>query len=155
MHQLLLDTQPHKVQVQKERILSPDEIHRLLACSSGHTKDIILLALNTGMRLREILGLKWEDINLHQGHIKIRHSKSGGAQVIPMNPLVKETLFQLERTRNHYVFFDSRTGKPYNHIRTSFARALKGAGISGFRFHDLRHTAATYVWYWVEPTLPR
>ena len=141
----LSEVKRYKVHTQKERILSLEEVNRLLTCSNGHTKDIILLALNTGMRLREILGLKWEDVNLYQGHIKIKHSKNGKLRVVPVNLQVKETLSKIERFENPYVFFDSRTGKPYNHIRTSFARALKKAGISGFRFHDLRHTAATYM----------
>lgn len=150
----LSEVKPHKVHTQKERIPSLEEVNRLLACSNGHTKDIIIMALNTGMRLREILGLKWEDIDLPKGYIKIRHTKNGKLRIIPMNPVVKETLSRVKKTENPCVFFDPRTCKPYNHIRTSFARALKRAGITGFRFHDLRLPLLP-IWFWVGRTLLR
>lgn len=122
-----------------------EEIERVLACSNGHTKNIILVALNTGLRLREILNMKWENVNLYQDYITLRNTKSRKVRVIPMNQEVRNVFVSIDKTENPYVFFDPITGKPFNHIRTSFANTLKRAGISGFRFHDRRHTAATYM----------
>ncbi|HHT9134604.1 MAG TPA: tyrosine-type recombinase/integrase [Candidatus Avalokitesvara rifleensis] len=139
------EVKSYKVENRKERILTLEEIERLLACSNGHTRNIIILALNTGMRLREMLNIKWEDVNLIQGHITLRNTKNGRTRIVPMNQSVKNVIQSIEKTENAYVFYDRRTGKPFNHIRTSFAKVLKKASISGFRFHDLRHTAATYM----------
>lgn len=139
------EVKPYKVENRRERILSLEEIERLLACSNGHTRNIILVALNTGMRLREILGMKWEDVNLLQGHITLRNTKNGKGRTVAMSEEVGEVLKLVKKTENPYVFYDPKTGKPFNHIRTSFGKALERADISGFRFHDLRHTAATYM----------
>ncbi|HHT9119301.1 MAG TPA: site-specific integrase [Candidatus Hypogeohydataceae bacterium YC41] len=126
-------------------ILSPDDIKRLLTCSTGHTRATITVALNTAMRLREILNLVWEDVDLQQGRIVVRNTKTLKVRHIPVNIAVRDALTSIDRKDFPYVFPDPRTGKSYSNIRTSFATALKKAGISKLRFHDLRHTAASYM----------
>ncbi len=138
----------------KERILSTDEIRRLLAAACSHLKPILIIALNTGMRLREILTLKWENVNFAQSQILIeeRISKSRRARKVPMNPAVTEALKAIPR-KGQIVFFNEDTGQGFNSVRTAFLSACRRAkrdpadsadpGIQGVRFHDLRHTAAT------------
>lgn len=60
----------------KERILTPEEIQRLLAACNGHLKPIVILALNTGMRLREILYLKWSNIDSNRNIIIVPQANS-------------------------------------------------------------------------------
>ena len=73
----------------KERILSKEEINKLVNGSEGHMKEIILIALNTGMRKREILNLKWESVNIESSYIKTR-SKTKKIRIIPMNHALKD-----------------------------------------------------------------
>ncbi len=125
----------------RERILSGEEIERLLATASPRLRPVIVLALNTGMRLGEIVGLAWEHVDLSQGVLRLTHTKSGKDRWIPMNGLVRETLRRLPRS-GPYVFGGA---SGYCSVRTAWEGARDRAGLAGVRFHDLRHTAATQM----------
>jgi len=127
---------------QKERILSPEEIKLLLYEANDDLRPIILTALNTGMRLGEILSLKWSQVNFKAGFIQIEHSKSGKMRKIPMNDLLIQALQRVKRNDCEIVFMKNR--RPIKSIRTAWEMALKRAEILHCRFHDLRHTFATY-----------
>lgn len=126
---------------QCERVLSPEEIQRLLAACSSHSRPLVLLALNTGMRRGEILGLTWERVDLAGGVLTLTHTKNGKVRRVPMNALVRETLRTLPCS-GPYVFGGAQ---PYGAIKTAWLAACRRAGLAGVRFHDLRHTAATYM----------
>jgi len=130
---------------QVERILTLEEEERLLSTSADHLKPIIIFALNTAMRKKEILTLTWNDVDFENSIIKVKHtiSKSKKTKLVPMNSRVKTILLEqkLKSGRSEFVFiFD---GKPIKDIRRAFEKACLRAGIDGFRFHDLRHTAAS------------
>jgi integrase len=128
----------------KERILTPEEIQRLLAECHGHLKPIVQIALNTAMRLREILYLKWCNVDFNRNIIVVTQTKSSKNRNVPMNNLVIEALQAIER-KSEYVFCDPKTGEPYHSIKTTFSNALKRAGLTGVRFHDMRHLSATVM----------
>ena len=129
---------------QKERILTSEEIQRLLAECNGHIKPIVILALNTGMRLREVLYLKWSRIDFNRNIIIVTQTKSNKNRNIPMNGFVIKTIENIKRN-SEYLFCDTKTGEPFDSIKTSFGKALIRAGLVDVRFHDLRHTAATMM----------
>ncbi len=128
----------------KERILTPEEIQRLLVECNGHLRPIVQIVLNTAMRLREILYLKWCNVDFNRNSIIVTQTKSKKNRIVPMNDLVIEALQGIER-KSEYVFCDPETAKPYNSIKTTFGKAIKRAGLLGLRFHDIRHTAATIM----------
>ncbi len=128
----------------KERILTPEEIQRLLAECNGHLKPIVQIALNTAMRLREILYLKWNNVDFNRNIIVVTQTKSSKNRNVPMNDLVIEALQGIKR-KSEYVFCDPKTGEPYHTIKTTFSKALKRAELIGVRFHDLRHISATMM----------
>ncbi|MEK7369650.1 MAG: tyrosine-type recombinase/integrase, partial [Planctomycetota bacterium] len=136
-----------KVDNRKERILSSEEEKRLLVVAPQHLKPILLVALHTGMRLREILNLPWECVDLEQGVVAIRgaNSKNGRERKVPMNEVLKEVFTELYKGKDNlkWVFFNQDTQKPVGWVKRSFTTACKRAGIEGLRFHDLRHTFAT------------
>jgi len=114
----------------------------------GQLKDIIIIALNTGMSQEEILKLEWRNINLFRKTIITTRKKTAKTRTIPINDTVVELLKQRIRVRHingiEYVFFNSAgnmidTGK----LKKVFIKTVKDAGIENFRFHDLRHTFAT------------
>jgi len=131
-----------------ERILTPEEESRLLEVSEGYLKDIIIIALNTGMRQGEILGLKWDWIDFEKNFISIpqTNTKSKKERKVPINSVLKTLLLErkLAVGNTKYVFPSPRgVEKNLAWVKRSFKTACKKAGIENLRFHDLRHTAAT------------
>ena len=136
----------------RERILSPEEIRRLIANASDWLRPIIIVALNTGMRRNEILSLRWRNVDLVKLYISIEDSKSGKPRTIPINMAVYDALQALPRD-TEFVFYNRKSKNHYKDTKTAFHAACLNAkndpddnndkGIVGVRFHDLRHTAAT------------
>ncbi|MEZ6177178.1 MAG: site-specific integrase [Candidatus Scalinduaceae bacterium] len=127
-----------------ERILNPEEIQRLLVECNGHLNQIVQFALNTAIRLREILYLKWSYVDFNRDIIIApkTNTKNKKTKKVPMNGLMVKILQEIKR-KSEYVFCDQKTGEPYHSIQTTFGKALKRAGLTGVRFHDLRHTASS------------
>jgi integrase len=133
----------------KERILTAQEEEKLLSISNEYLKPIIITALHTGMRKTEILTLLWSNVDLSNGIITIdqTNTKSKKMRRVPINSVLKTLLYEqkLKTGSSEYVFL-SQNGTPYKFhycLNNAFRGACKKAGINGFRFHDLRHTAAT------------
>jgi len=128
----------------RTRVLSESEELRLLKALAGNSllKHIVVVALNTGMRKGEILNLKWFDIDIKRGTIQIRKSKTYSNRIVPMNETVR-SIFENRTRDSEFVFTSPKTGGRLMDIKRSFNSARKKAGLFDFRFHDLRHTAAT------------
>lgn len=107
-------------------------------------KWLCSFALLTGARLREILSLTWQDIDLgrRRAVIKAENAKSGRARQLPLSDEAVAILRQIPKS-HEYVF--SSDGRKHDYfIRSDFNRALRLTGIKDFRFHDLRHTWASW-----------
>jgi len=126
----------------RERILTNEETIRLVEAANGHLRPILIIALNTGMRRGEILGLRWENVILSKRCIHIEDSKAGKPRSIPMNGLVIEAMSIIPQN-SEYVFYNPRTKGPIQDVKTAFKATCEKMRIKGLRFHDLRHTAAT------------
>jgi len=138
------------------RCLGDDEERRLMRKLPARLRPLVVLALNTGMRRGELLGLRWQDIDLINRTITIREAKSGEGRRLPMNEQVYEALSALRRAairaggaaadvaafRAALVFRPSAEAMK-TAIKRHFDRARRAAGIEDFHFHDLRHTAAS------------
>jgi len=127
------------------RYLEIGEIRRLIDKCSDKLRPIVVLALNTGMRRGEVLGLKWTDIDFQREIIRIANTKNGEVKVLPMNATVKQTLMRVRRNQNSPYVFCGKDGQPYHDIRKSFFTAIQKTGIINFHFHDLRHTYASQL----------
>lgn len=125
------------------RVLSDEEAAQLIGAASPHFRPVLLTALNTGMRLGEILNLRWEDVNLREGFISVEQSKSGEPRKIPTNSVLTDVLRDVRMDRGDPYVFLGRWGKKVHSFRKVFETALKRAGIGKCRFHDLRHTFAS------------
>jgi len=140
----------------KERILKPDEEQRLLDSCDGYLKDIVQIALNTGMRQGEIFNLKWDWIDFDNNFISLpqTHTKSKKERKIPLNQTVRKILMtrKLSSGGTDYVFMSPLgLNKNIRNVKWSYKTACKKAGIDNLRFHDLRHTCATRL---VESGIP-
>ena len=135
----------------RNRFLSQDEAVKLYNELKGHLKPIVIVTLNTGMRLGEVLSLKWKDCNFEQRKIYLPKTKTGKKEK-PMNQIVYDTLVAWPKhPTSDYIFCHpvdtphaGFSGKPFRSIKTAWNKAIEKAGIDNFRFHDLRHTFASY-----------
>ena len=129
----------------KERNLTDTEEAELLTQSPDYLKPILVVALNTGMRRGEILSLKWKQVDLNKGYLRVEQTKSGRNRIVPINGYLHQELLKVKdlNGKSEYVFPNPKTGKPFTEVKKSFKSACKRAGIHDLRFHDLRHTFAT------------
>ena len=152
----LEDNPLRKVRKPKEprgrvRFLSDEERVRLLqACKASSNKQlytIVVLALSTGMRQSEIMNLRWSDVDMNQGRIILHETKNGERRVVPLYGHSLELIKDLSKIRNistDLLFPGKKSDTPV-FIRSPWMKAIKEADIEDFRFHDLRHSAASYL----------
>lgn len=135
---------PEKDNLQ-ERILAPDEEERLIKECSSELRPIVLMALNTGMRLGEILSQQWVNVDLENHAIRIPKTKSGRIRIVNINAILSSVLQTLKSTNGSspLLFPNPKTGLALKSVRTAFKAACRRAEIKGLRFHDLRHTFAS------------
>jgi integrase len=84
-------------------------------------------------------------VDFENQFLLLRDTKSNRPRKVPMSGLVAETLRTLKKEKEYLLFANPKTGKPLSDLQTPFKAACKRAGIRDLRFHDLRHTAATYM----------
>lgn len=120
------------------KFLSKEQISTLLEIAKDDTKALLQCALMTGMRRGEILALNWEDIDITNKIIHIRDSKSGKGRDIPMIPALVE-VFSKFKGKSGKVFKVSKVA-----LRHRVEHLYAQADITGFTFHDLRHTFASH-----------
>jgi integrase len=134
---------PHN---ERDRVLTEAEWERLHDAAAPHLKPILLVAYHLGQRFGEITNLTWDRVDLQRGFITLRaiDTKTKKARQVPLTPAVRLALGDLAKVRrldtNHVFLYE---GHPIKSIKTAFKTAKRVSGIEGFRFHDLRHCAAT------------
>ena len=142
----------------RTRALLDEERARLLeACRESknpYLYAIVLLAMSTGMRRGEIMNLRWDQVNTARGIIKLLpedvKNRTGRAEPLAGPALEEMRRLKGAKTRQlgRLVFpapsSEASSEKPID-IQSAWKSALRRAEISDFRFHDLRHTAASYL----------
>jgi len=137
-----------RVNNQVERWLTLEEETRLLAPSPKWLREIIIFAINTGLRRSEILDLKWPRVDLARRTITIlEEQKNKGKDTLPLCEGALEVLKERSKNRcgeTDYVFHTRNCTRisPRN-LQEAFHSTVKKSGIEKLRFHDLRHTFAT------------
>jgi integrase len=104
---------------------------------------MVMVALTTGMRRGEILGLKWDYVRLESRLIILPVTKNNTVRVLPINETLYRILAEMPQ-KSGYVFGNGNGGH-IGDIKHSFTSACRKAGITDFRFHDLRHTYASHL----------
>ena len=123
------------------RYLTAEECKTLLdACPTPTLRQVVELAINTGMRKGEILNLKWENVNLKDRYIELTIQKNGERSTVPLNQTVVDLLRSIpRRLDSDYVFTGKNPGEPYYDLKRQFEDAIKAAKLDGVTFHTLRH----------------
>lgn len=148
---------------QRERYLSAEEIASLknsldqkmyragtreINRTFYRLRMIVLIALTTGMRISEVFGLAWSDLRYNEGLIAVRAKLKGGKiRYAPLTPELASELRKYPAVLGEERLFPPKRGATGERQRVegSFETLLELAGIQSFRFHDLRHTFAS--WY--------
>jgi integrase len=126
------------------RFLDDDERTALLnECKKNpQLYELVVLALTTGARASEMLNLQWSDVDFQRGTATLHNTKNGETRLIAVSGHAMDLL---KPRRGIGPVFPSYTGKATYEYGKPFREAVKTAGIEDFRFHDLRHTAASYL----------
>lgn len=136
----------------RTRFLSEEEKVRLLdACQKSNCEIlylVVILALSTGMRYSEIMKLKKKNVDIDRGVITLIETKNGDTRSVPLVGaplcLLKERLHTIADP-DALIFPSLNNPKKPIDIRSTWKRAVKLAKISDFKFHDMRHTVASYL----------
>jgi integrase len=131
----------------RDRWLMFEEEESLLQACPKWLEEIVDFALNTGMRLGEILSLTWKGVDLTRKTVIVFKSKNKEKRTIPVNEKASKLLKHKGKIRSIKtdLVFRTKVDTPIDkcNVGRAFRATLKRAGIKDFRFHDLRHTFAT------------
>lgn len=148
----VLRVKKYKEVNQIERFLTEQELPRLMQVLNTPAQygidnlvivAIVKVLLLTGMRKREVMDMKWGDVDLSSGHWKLENNKSGKPRLIR---LASESLTEIRKMlprQSEYIFANPQTGLPFNDIRKCYDKIMNAAGITNMRIHDLRHNFAS------------
>jgi len=152
----ITDSPLRKVQKPKEprgrvRFLDDEEREKLLtACKNSEEPflySIVVLCLSTGARKSEILNLTWGDVDLQRRVAVLHQTKNDERRALPLSGEALNCIKDLTQTRriDTRLLFPDKSGKKPVHFRAAWEKVLKEAHIEDFKFHDLRHSAASYL----------
>jgi len=136
-----------KIRLEKEpqgrlRWLTEDEIRKLLeACDKSRNRDLraaVILAINTGLRRSELLGLTWDRVDLSRGVVRLEVTKSGKRREVPLNAESYAALVGLSPKEGGPVFRKQS-------LRKAYENAVSNAKLDDVNFHTLRHTFASWA----------
>jgi len=137
---------PPRVAAGRVRYLQPTELRAVLGACPEWLRPIAGVAAATGMRRGEILGLRWLDVDFKGGRIMLPQTKNGDGRVVYLNTLAQQALAVVPQGKakpTDFVFKGEQM-TPEN-VSLAFLRACRSVNVSDFRFHDLRHTAASWM----------
>lgn len=143
------------------RLLSDDELRRFLQAvresSNDYLLPAVLIALATGARRGELMGLSWDDVSLTTGEVTFTQTKNGYSRTVVLSQSALDALKKHAKVRrlDSSLLFPSRkhlwksgqgwTSKLWEELQSPFERARISAGITDFKWHDLRHQAASLL----------
>lgn len=127
------------------RSLTRAEYAALMAELPEHLRDMAQFSIATGLRQSNVARLQWKQVSLERRHLWVGadQHKNGRAHSVPLNEMAMEVLLRRQGDHRTHVF--TYDGRPVLQVNTKAWRsALQRAGIENFRWHDLRHTFATW-----------
>lgn len=124
------------------RYLQPTELKALLEGCRDGLKEIVALAVSTGMRRGEILSLRYLDVDLSNRRILLPQTKNGDSRAVYLNAMAAMVIESLPDGKPGDLLFSGWTP---GQVSEAFRRVCVRLKIVDFRFHDLRHTAASWM----------
>lgn len=154
------DTQANPAKIRKryrykeknrDRRVTSEELPRLMAAIEAeedpHVRAAILLELLTGLRKREVLHRRWSDVDLGRRTLRLGDTKAGQPRHVPLSSAAAEIFAALPRQRGNPYVFPSPVvpGQPRHDLNGPWRRIRARADLHDLRFHDLRHSVATWL----------
>lgn len=138
---------------ERVRELSREEEQRLFMCLRYDFRDFVAFCMQTGVRISGACNMRWDDVDLENRSVRIRN-KGGDDYYVPLTTALTELLGNQPRVSEHVWTYEAQNSNSRRNIGVRYPiasgtvakpwrQALKAAGITNFRFHDLRHTAAS------------
>jgi integrase len=125
------------------KTLNDEDIQKLISGATNKlTRDLITFLIYTGCRKGEALNLKWDDVDLKNGVIAIKGTKTKYDRHIPISNALKAILGDIKRNQDSLYVFE-RNGAKLTDFKRSFHTACRNAGLKDLRIHDLRHVFAS------------
>ena len=142
-----LKIKPPRVPAGRVRYLQPTELRAVLAACPSWLRPIAALAAFTAMRRSEILGLRWLHVDMPGGRLMLSQTKNGEGRIVHLNQLAAQVIESQWRedaksTERVFPLADDCTA---DNISKGFAAVCRRLEIEDFHFHDLRHTAASWM----------
>ena len=133
----------------RTRFLSDDERTRLFEACKASKWDklylLVLIAITTGARKGELLNLKFKDIDFDRQIAYVHNTKNGEPKVMPLTRAAIAELNRFKEQEPELIFnSELKPNKPFE-FRKQWVKAIEKANIEDFRFHDLRHSCASYL----------
>jgi integrase len=126
------------------RSLSEADEENLLQCCSPYLQDLVTFAINTGLRLGEILNLRWEEVDLENAAIKMLVRKNRRMLEVPLNDRALALVNGWSGLRKcEYVFYNPETGGQWKDLWLGLKKACRKAGLNDVTWHTFRHTFAS------------
>ena len=129
----------------RQTMLSEADFAKLHDAADAFLRPILLVAYDTGMRKQEILNLRWRQVDLKEGIVRLapEDTKTDEPRIIYLTGRVLAVLRQTPRSLSGFVFVNPRTDRPWADMKRSFEQARKKAGLNGVWFHDHRRSFVT------------
>lgn len=130
----------------RERALTPQEANRLLAELPPHLRDMALFTLHTGLRQSNVLKLEWSCVDLARCHAWVKAGDSKNRKAIPVSLNAQAMEVLSRQVGKHPLRVFTYKGSPIVQVMShQWKAALVRSGLDDFRWHDLRHTWATWL----------
>jgi len=147
-HPLRKVGKPPKTPDRERCLTAPEQTRLLTACQHSRNRHLyvaVVVALSTGARKNEILQRTWSDVDLERGLLRLTHTKNGDRRAVPIvGPALVLLRTQAQSARSRWVF-PNRSGSQPQLLDYAWRQACEQAGIDDLHFHDLRHSAASYL----------
>jgi len=131
------------------RYLATDDIERLLSAARADVarwlEPAIIFAIHTGLRQGELLNLRWRDLDFTVGLLTVQLAKNNEKRHIPLNRDVRAVVDALPRYGEWVLAWPWGDRVSDTTLYAAFGRTCHAAGITDFRWHDLRHTFASHL----------
>lgn len=124
--------------------ISEEDERRLLESSPPYLRELIVFAINTGLRCGDLLDLKWEEVDIDERRLSLIMGKTRRRLEVPLNDTAAAILAGKQAVKHGpHVFYNPVTGDRFLDLKAGFKAILKRAGLTGITWHTLRHTFAS------------
>jgi integrase len=124
--------------------ISEEDQQRLLEASPPYLRELLLFAVNTGLRCGDIFDLMWEEVDLERKRLSIIMGKTRRKLDVPLNETAFAVLLAKAASKHGpYVFYNPVTGDRFYDLKAGWKAALRRAGLTSLTWHTLRHTFAS------------